>query len=58
MNSILESHFISAEMLRTDDFIAFYPTRKQALLAMIEKAMGKIAISVAVPDDNGEDAIY
>lgn len=41
MDAILESHFISPQLLRTDDFEAFFENRKQQLLALIEQAMGK-----------------
>ena len=51
MNAILDSHFIPADNLRTDDFAAFYQARKQNLLALIEKAMGKQAIAVALPEE-------
>jgi hypothetical protein len=52
MNAILGSHFIPADSLRTDDFTAFYQARKQNLLALIEKAMGKQAIAVALPEED------
>lgn len=41
MNRILESHLIRASDLRSDDFLAFYESRKQALLKLIEKVTGK-----------------
>ena len=41
MNTILESHLIPADTLRADDFQTFYTLRKQALLTLIEGAMGK-----------------
>ena len=41
LNEILESHEINPELLRADNFNAFYTTRKAALLDMIENAMGK-----------------
>lgn len=41
MNQILESHCIPPQPLRADDFDTFYLQRKQALLSLIEKAMGK-----------------
>jgi len=55
MNIILESHLIPAEALRTDDFATFYQARKQALLVLIEKVMGKNAIAVAIPEEDDED---
>jgi len=45
MNQILESHCISAEYLRVNDFDSFYQQRKQALLNLIASAMGKQVIS-------------
>jgi hypothetical protein len=56
MNSILESHLIPADLLRADDFTAFYQARKLALLALIEKVMGKRSIAVGIPEDDGDDA--
>ncbi|MCY6494530.1 GmrSD restriction endonuclease domain-containing protein [Leptolyngbya sp. GGD] len=41
MDRILGSHCIPPQPLRTDDFDTFYLERKQALLLLIEKAMGK-----------------
>jgi hypothetical protein len=41
MNRIIESHCIPSEPLRANDFESFYLLRKQALLTLIEKAMGK-----------------
>lgn len=43
--AILESHFIDSTALNADDFQTFYEMRKQALLKLIEKAMGKTSIS-------------
>ncbi|QOR40093.1 DUF262 domain-containing protein [Billgrantia diversa] len=41
MNAILEGHRIPTDALRADNFDAFYQQRKQRLLKIIEKAMGK-----------------
>jgi len=41
MNAMLATHRIDAEAMRTDDFQTFYARRKQALLDVIEQAMGK-----------------
>lgn len=41
MDKILESHQIPAELLRQDDFKAFFEKRKESLLRIVEKAMGK-----------------
>ncbi|MYC74201.1 DUF262 domain-containing protein [Candidatus Poribacteria bacterium] len=50
VEKILTSHLISAEFLREDDFWGFFNTRKEALLKVIEKAMGKKVIR------DGEDS--
>ncbi|CDH46641.1 GmrSD restriction endonuclease domain-containing protein [Candidatus Contendibacter odensensis] len=52
MNTILGSHCIPADHLRSDDFAAFYQARKQNLLILIEKAIGKQAIAVAMPEED------
>ncbi|MCP5197422.1 MAG: hypothetical protein H6974_11665 [Gammaproteobacteria bacterium] len=54
MNVILNSHFIPADPLRADDFAAFYQARKQNLLGLIEKAMGKQAVAVAMLEEEAE----
>lgn len=41
MNELLMSHYIPVEALRADDFATFYELRQKALLALIEKTMGK-----------------
>ena len=41
MDEILASHLICANALRADDFWGFFEARKEALLKVIEKAMGK-----------------
>ena len=41
MDEILTSHFISSEFLCKDDFWGFIEDRKEKLLKVIEKAMGK-----------------
>jgi hypothetical protein len=51
MNAILESHLISPSTLRSDDFQAFYMARKQLMLALIEKAMGKSIVIGPVVDE-------
>lgn len=49
MNEILDSHLIQARFLRTDNFRDFFEDRKEALLDVIEEAMGK---RVSREDDN------
>ena len=41
MNRILSTHRIPFEPLRSDDFQAFYSSRKSALIELVEKAIGK-----------------
>ncbi len=43
MNAILASHRIPADLLRANDFDAFYCGRKAELLKLVEAAMGKSA---------------
>lgn len=43
MNALLASHRIPADLLRADDFDAFYSGRKAELLRLVERAMGKAA---------------
>jgi hypothetical protein len=46
---------IPAEALRADDFASYYPVRKQKLLALIERVMGKSATAVSVAEEGNED---
>lgn len=41
MDNILQTHAIEPTLLRADDFHGFYTARKQALLMLIGRAMGK-----------------
>ncbi len=41
MNEILDSHYIDAETLRSDDFGAFFEKRRKHLLYAVESAIGK-----------------
>ncbi|SNT76840.1 GmrSD restriction endonuclease domain-containing protein [Paracoccus seriniphilus] len=43
MNDILTTHRIPADLLRANDFHAFYAHRKAELLRLVESAMGKSA---------------
>jgi hypothetical protein len=54
---ILLSHLIDPGLLRTDDFKAFFDTRRTSLLNIISDAMGKQAVSVGSepPTDDGDD---
>jgi hypothetical protein len=44
MDSILHTHCIEPALLRADDFHGFFRERKAALLALVERAMGKQAV--------------
>jgi hypothetical protein len=44
MDAILESHLIPASTLRADNFQDFYQIRKQKMLTIIERAMGKSVV--------------
>ena len=58
-DAILQTHLIEPAHLRQNDFDAFYQRRKQQLLDLIERAMGKAAITSAgeVPADDGEEEL-
>jgi len=59
-DAILRSHLIEPSLVRSDDFGTFYDRRKQELLRLIEKAMGKAVISSAPEapaDDEDEDEL-
>jgi len=43
MDDILRGHYISPDLLRSDDFRAFFDDRRRALLNLIETAIGKPA---------------
>jgi hypothetical protein len=56
MDEILRSHEINPRLLRADEFDEFFQTRKAALLAMVEKVMGKQAVtSQEPPPEDGID---
>lgn len=56
MDKILASHVIDPTLLRGDSFQEFYAARKAALLALVERAMGKIsAANTEVADDDSDD---
>lgn len=41
LDSLLQAHLVTPELLRSDDFDAFFATRREALCVLVEKAMGK-----------------
>jgi hypothetical protein len=56
MDGILTSHRIDPTHLRANDFQAFYQRRQNALLVLVEQAMGKVIERVVdeTADDPGE----
>lgn len=52
----LRSHMIDPSLLRNDDFDGFYGYRKTALLAVVERAMGKKAYRGDATDEPERDA--
>ena len=58
MNMILSTHCVDPVSLRSDDFDAFYSNRRNALVKIVERAMGKLAspttFSPDQPDTNDE----
>ena len=56
MDEILESHFITPQFLRKDDFLAFFAAREIALLQRVEAVMGKpIARDLSPPASDEPD---
>jgi hypothetical protein len=55
MDAILRSHHIDPTSIRADDFNQFYEARRESLLAIVERAMGK-AVEREVPSDSGQEA--
>lgn len=47
MDALLRTHCVEPILLRTDNFETFFITRKGTLLTLIERAMGKSAISAS-----------
>jgi hypothetical protein len=58
-DKILNTHLIEASLLRADDFHNFYQQRKQRLIALVERAMGKAIVATMneVAVDDGDDEI-
>jgi len=55
MDAILVSHLIPAGALRADDFDLFYQKRKEELLSLIERVMGKQVLALSSTEDNGDE---
>ena len=49
----MRSHCIELEILRNDDFEAFFQARAKALMELIGKAMGKNLSLESIEDING-----
>ncbi len=60
-NEILRSHMIETDYLHRNDFYGFYEYRKQQLIKLIEKAMGKTVIEssseMPADDDDSDDVL-
>ena len=54
LDKILRSHQIDPETLRLANFDAFFAKRNEALLGMIEEAMGKPAVREERPDEDAD----
>jgi hypothetical protein len=54
MDAILQSHYIEPTALRANDFQQFYEARRESLLTIVERAMGK-AVEREAPGDSGAD---
>jgi hypothetical protein len=55
IDEILRSHLIEPTTLHNDDFDAFFEARTQALLARINRAMGKDLAGESLPENgNGK----
>ena len=57
VNAILESHRINPERLRNEDFERFMAARAEALLTLVERAMGKSSADVETDGDDSEDEL-
>jgi hypothetical protein len=57
MDDVLRTHFIDSALLRADNFEEFYPRRKAALLAVVERVFGKALAQTGGPvaEDETED---
>jgi hypothetical protein len=55
LDGYLESHCISPEFLRADDFQSFMTARRQALLSLISSATGHTSADVSDSPDEGEE---
>jgi hypothetical protein len=51
LDRLIASHAIDPVLLRSADFDGFFAARKEALLALIQEAMGKAPVRDEVPDE-------
>ena len=54
VNSRLRSHLVDPALLRTDDFESAFRKRRNELVALIEKAIGKPVIITEPPEADGD----
>jgi hypothetical protein len=54
MNAILLSHYIDPATLRADDFNQFYEQRKNNLLEIVERVMGK-AVDRGISSESNDE---
>ena len=57
-DAILRTHLIDPALLRADDFNAFYDARRKALITLVERAMGKAAITQTTESAPEDDLEY
>jgi hypothetical protein len=58
INEILRSHLIEPTTLHNDDFEAFFELRTQALLARINRAMGKDLAGESLPENGNGNGFH
>ena len=57
LDGFLQSHFISPEHVRCDDFDSFFEARRAALLGQIEAAMGKAIEADSTEEDSEQKPV-
>ena len=59
LDANLQTHLIEPQQIRADDFEAFFRTRQESLLSVIQSVMGKALVRDPseewIPDDVGDD---
>jgi hypothetical protein len=58
IDEILRSHLIEPTTLHNDDFEAFFERRTQALLARINRAMGKNLAGEPLPENGSGNGFH